>query len=113
MKNKDILLIGFALLLLFGFIIILLLLEDRNSDPYIHVADDSLGSWYFNSSSIEERVDYEEKINVIDVWVKHDINLEGNECGRDELLWHIDLDGSRYKVSDAYTYDTDDNIIET
>lgn len=86
---------------------------DPAQDNYVYIVDDFLGSWSFDRNSIEERHDPEEDLQVIDVWLKRDISEEATVCARDELLWHIDPDGSRYKVSDAYAYDGEETLIET
>lgn len=113
MKRKNMLILAVLVFLIAGAIAIPRLLDEGEDDPYIYVTEDDLGKWYFNSTSMEERIDEEEGIPVLDVWVKHDIIVEVNVCARDELLWHIDFDGMRYKVSDAFAYDNEDTLIET
>ncbi|WP_409227601.1 hypothetical protein [Gudongella sp. SC589] len=112
MKGKYFITTGIVLILIFGAILIPQLMENNNSDDFIFVAEDSLGPWYFDKSSIEERYDQVEGISVIDVWVKHDIDQEGNICVRDELLWHIDPAQMRYKFSDAFAFDEAGYLIE-
>lgn len=112
MKKNSILLVGFILFLVIGFILIPYLTSNPEDDKYVYVTTDSLGPWYYDKSSIEERFDQEEGISVIDVWVKHDIDQEGNVCVKDELLWHIDPDQMRYKFSDAFAFDEAGYILE-
>ena len=83
--------IGLILLLAIGIIMIPDFTENLSNESYVYVASDSLGEWYFNYSSIEDRMDEEEGISVVDLWVKINISLESNICGRDELLWHVDI----------------------
>ena len=112
MKKNSLILIGVALFMVIAFILVRDQMEKPSDDNFVYVATDSLGPWYFDKSTIDERFDQEEGINVIDVWVKHDIDQDRNIVVRDELLWHIDPDQMRYKFSDAFAFNEEGYILE-
>ena len=112
MKKNSVIFIGVILFMVIAFILVQEGMEKPSDDNFVYVATDSLGPWYFDKSTIDERFDQEEGISVIDVWVTHDIDQERNIVVRDELLWHIDPDQMRYKFSDAFAFNEEGYILE-
>lgn len=112
MRRNNLLFVGVILFMVIGYILVQGQMDESSDDSFVYVTTDSLGPWYLDESSIEERFDEVEGISVIDAWVRHDIDQEGNVVARDELLWHIDPDQMRYKFSDAFAYDEAGYIIE-
>lgn len=85
----------------------------QQSRQFKYVGEDDLGKWYFDKTSIETRIDDETGIEIIDVWMRRELDILEVAVGTDDLLWHIDPVNFRYKVSDAVATNKDGTIAET
>lgn len=48
----------------------------------------------------------------IDVWIQVDNKKAGGVAVRDVMLWRIDEENSRYKISDSFSYDKEGKLQE-
>ena len=83
----------------------------NDSEPYEIVHVTSMRSWYFDPSSLEVVTDKEEGIALINVWVKVEYKDE-MWAGTDFLLWHLDINEKRYKVSDSIAHNSKGEVVE-
>ena len=108
MKNKFIIIIIIVLIISAGLIYSLV-----NMDNYNYITKDNFGKWYYDKTSIENRIDQETGAEIIDIWLKRDINDPSNTSAQEKVLWHIDYENKRYKLSDNVTTDKAGGILET
>lgn len=110
--NKKIVLFSLIFLIAAGVFIFVEINSTGQSDPFVYITDDYIGSWYFDKDSIEERTDLIEDIQVIDVMMKRIVDKTDNPTGTDVLLWHIDPIRMKYKISDAFAYNQDEELLD-
>lgn len=111
--NKKIIL--FSLIILIVGVGVFVYTDSKKADTddsFAYITDDYIGSWYFDTDSVEEREDLIEGIRVVDVWMKRIVDKTENARGSDLLLWHIDPGNMRYKISDALAYDDEELILD-
>ena len=108
MKNKFIIMIIIVLVISVGLVNLFVTM-----DGFKYITKDDFGKWYYDKASIETRIDEETGAEIIDVWLKRDLNDDSIACAQDEVLWHIDYVNGRYKASDTVAIDKDGGIIET
>ena len=83
----------------------------KEDEKFIVVASNEYKVMSFDSQSLEVWKDEAGK-SYIDVWVQQDMINTGSVAVKDLLLWHIDVEGDQYKVSDSYSYDGEDKCVE-
>jgi len=103
----------FVFLLIFGFLSASASYLKNITSQFKYVGEDDIGKWYFDKTSIETRIDDETGIEIIDVWMRRELDILDVAVGTDDLLWHIDPVNSRYKISDAVATNKDGTIAET
>ncbi len=85
----------------------------QQSRQFRYMGEDDIGRWSFDRTSIKTRIDDETDIEIIDVWMRRELDILEVAVGTDDLLWHIDPVNFRYKISDAVAKNKDGTIAET
>ncbi|MBS3969286.1 MAG: hypothetical protein KGZ94_04115 [Clostridia bacterium] len=84
-----------------------------SQDPYLEIHTDERRIWSFDTTTIELVENTTTNETYVNVWIKVEHMAESPFGGTDMLLWHLDVEERRYKVSDTYAYDTDGLLVES
>ena len=118
-RNK----ISMGLSLLFLFILMITACapaEEASNEPsavenqveYIYVDTDGWRSYFYEPESIEIWSD-DEGNNIIDVFVRIEYTENLGTVAYERQLWHLNPENERYKISDAYAFESDGSPQET
>lgn len=86
-----------------------------SQDPYKEIYSDDRRIWSFDVNSIELSENTLQNESYVNVWIKIEYkNFTAPTGGIDLLLWHLDTNERRYKVSDTCGYNiSDGTLVET